>query len=280
MIKGGNHMNTSIEKKDVTISNTEQWKMDSKTGTREYQIYISKPKQPAPAAGYPVIYVLDGNAFFQTFQEAIKIQSVRAEKTGVAPSIIVGIGYPIEGSFAVSERCYDFTPSSPSVDAPPKPDGKPWPKSGGGNEFLEFIQDELKPQIEKYFEIDRERQTIFGHSLGGLFALHVLFTNTNAFQNYFISSPSIWWNNQSVLEREAEFINKLKRASTEVGVFLAVGALERDHMVRDANALSERLLNLQHNKFRFVFHEAEGENHASVVPTALSKALRFVSNIL
>lgn len=280
MIKGGeNYMNTSIEKTDVTISNIEQWKMYSRLGNREYQIYISKPKQPAPDSGYPVIYVLDGNAFFQTFQEAMNIQSVRVEKTGVAPSIIVGVGYPIEGVFAASERCYDFTPSLPSVDAPPKPDGKPWPKSGGASEFLAFIQDELKLQIEKNFEIDKEKQTIFGHSLGGLFALHVLFTNTNAFQNYFISSPSIWWNNKSVLEKEATFINELSRASSEVGVFLTVGALERDHMVQDANALSERLMNLQHNKFRFAFYEAEGENHASVVPTVLSKALRFVSNL-
>ncbi|MBO1582838.1 MULTISPECIES: alpha/beta hydrolase [Bacillus] len=271
-------MNTNIEKKDVTISGAEQWKVHSKTENREYQIYISMPKQPAPDSGYPVIYVLDGNAFFQTFQEAIKIQSVRAEKTGVAPSIIVGIGYPIEGTFAASERCYDFTPSSPSGDAPPKPDGKPWPKSGGASEFLEFIQNELKPQVEKNFEIDKERQTIFGHSLGGLFALHVLFTNINAFQNYFISSPSIWWNNQSVLDKEAVFINELNRANSEVGVFLTVGGLEREHMVRDANALSERLLKLQHNKLRFVFYEAEGENHASVVPTTLSRALRFISN--
>ncbi|HEK9102300.1 TPA: alpha/beta hydrolase [Bacillus pseudomycoides] len=273
-------MNTSIEKKDVTISGAEQWKMYSKIGNREYQIYISKPKQPAPEHGYPVIYVLDGNAFFQTFQEAIKIQSVRAEKTGVVPSIIVGVGYPIEGTFAASERCYDFTPSVPSKDALQKTDGKPWPKSGGANEFLAFLQEELKPQIEKDFEIDRAKQTIFGHSLGGLFALHVLFTNTNAFQNYFISSPSIWWNNQSVLENKAAFINELDRASSEVGVFLTVGALEREHMVRDATALSERLLNLQHNKLRFAFYEAKGENHASVVPTALSKALRFVSNVL
>lgn len=270
-------MNSSMEKTDVTISGAEQWKIYSKKGNREYRIYISQPKQPAPGRGYPVIYVLDGNAFFQTFQEAIKIQSVRAEKTGVTPSIIVGIGYPIEGTFAASERCYDFTPSSPSVDAPPKPDGKPWPKSGGASDFLAFIEEELKPQIEQNFEIDREKQTIFGHSLGGLFALHVLFTHINAFQNYFVSSPSIWWNNQSVLENEAEFIDELGRASSEVGVFLTVGALEREHMVRDANELSERLLNLYHNKFRFAFYEAEEENHASVVPTVLSRALRFVT---
>ncbi|KFN02796.1 alpha/beta hydrolase [Bacillus clarus] len=272
-------MNTGIEKQQIITSNTEQWKIYSTVENREYQIHISKPKQPAPDSGYPVIYVLDGNAFFQTFHEAIKIQSVRAEKTGVSPAIVVGIGYPIKGAFSGAERCYDFTPSILSENAPLKPDGKPWPKSGGAHNFLKFIEEELKPQIENSFEIDRGKQTIFGHSLGGLFALHVLFTNINAFQNYFISSPSIWWNNQSVLEKEGTFIKELNKENAEARVFLTVGGLEREHMVVDANALSERFLQLQHDKFRFKFYEAEGENHASVVPTSLSKGLRFISHV-
>ncbi|ABS22643.1 alpha/beta hydrolase [Bacillus cytotoxicus] len=273
-------MNTYIERETVIVSGAEQWEMYSDIGKRKYRIYISKPKQPAPDSGYPVIYVLDGNAYFQTFQEAMKVQSGRAEKTGVPASIIVGIGYPIEGVFAGAERCYDFTPYPLSVDAPPKPDGKPWPKSGGANKFLAFIQEELKPQIEKNFTINPKKQTIFGHSFGGLFALHILFTKVSAFQNYFICSPSIWWNNQLVLENQLKFIDKWSQMNDEVRVFLTVGGAERGHMLQDANALSERLSKLENHKFQFAFYEAEGENHASVVPTVLSKGLRFVSNIL
>ncbi|WP_088230037.1 alpha/beta hydrolase [Bacillus cereus] len=272
-------MNATIEKQQIITSNTEQWKIYSKLEGKEYQIHISKPKQLAPESGYPVIYVLDGNAFFQTFHEAIKIQSFRAEKTGVSPAIIVGIGYPIEGAFSGEERCYDFTPSVISKDAPLKPDGKPWSKTGGAHSFFTFIEEELKPQIENKFEIDKGKQTLFGHSLGGLFALHILFTNIKAFQNYFISSPSIWWNNESVLEKEENLINELNNAQFETGVFLTVGSLEREHMVVGANELSERLLQVNHANFKFKFYEAEGENHASVVPTSLSKGLRFISQV-
>lgn len=123
-------------------------------------------------------------------------------------------------AFSGEERCYDFTPSVISKDAALKPDGKPWPKTGGAHHFFTFIEEELKPQIEKNFEIDKGKQTLFGHSLGGLFALHILFTNINAFQNYFISSPSIWWNNQSVLEKEGNLINELNKAKVKTGVFL------------------------------------------------------------
>ncbi|CJG62500.1 Ferri-bacillibactin esterase BesA [Streptococcus pneumoniae] len=109
--------------------------------------------------------------------------------------------------------------------------------------------------------------------------MHILFTNLNAFQNYFISSPSIWWNNKSVLEKEENLIIELNNAKFETGVFLTVGSLEREHMVVGANELSERLLQVNHDKLKFKFYEAEGENHASVVPTSLSKGLRFISYV-
>ena len=50
-------------------------------------------------------------------------------------------------------------------------------------------------------------------------------------------------------------------------------------MVVGANELSERLFKVKHDQFRFTFYEAEGENHASVVPTSLSKGLRFISQV-
>ena len=99
------------------------------------------------------------------------------------------------------------------------------------------------------------------------------------FKIILLSSPSIWWNNQSVLEKEENLIGELNSAKFETGVFLTVGALEREHMVVGANELSERLLQVKHDQFRFTFYEAEGENHASVVPTSLSKGLRFISHV-
>lgn len=80
-----------------------------------------------------------------------------------------------------------------------------------------------------------------------------------------------------MLGKEENLINELNNAKFETGVFLTVGSLEREHMVVGANELSERLLQVNHDKFIFKFYEAEGENHASVVPTSLSKGLRFIS---
>jgi predicted alpha/beta superfamily hydrolase len=50
-----------------------------------------------------------------------------------------------------------------------------------------------------------EREALFGHSYGGLFALHALFTRPSSFDTFIAASPSIWWNNQFILEEEARF---------------------------------------------------------------------------
>lgn len=252
----------------------EEWIMHSKAENRAYRIRVTQPKQPEPAEGYPIIYVLDGNAYFQLFQDIIRMQSVRAGHTGVNPAIIVGIGYPVEQDFATEHRVYDFTPPSSSLTLPLKPDGKPWPQSGGAHHFIQFIEEELKPHIESIFLIDNRKQTLFGHSLGGLFTLFAMFTKTNSFQNYIAISPSIWWNECCILLEEQKW--KLEELSEDVRLFLGVGSLEKPHMVSEAQDMYKRLTQMNKQNFYVDYREAEGENHASVVPTTISRALRFV----
>ena len=84
------------------------------------------------------------------------------------------------------------------------------PRSGGAGKFLQFTEQELKPNVNETFEADPARHIFFGHSLGGLFGLYTLFTKPEAFHSYMISSPSIWWNQQCILELEPEFIDRLR----------------------------------------------------------------------
>src|SRR3546814_20468424 len=57
-------------------------------------ILVSLPPGTAPDSGYPVLYVLDGNAMFAGFAEARRIQALG--NSGIDKMIIVGIGYPGE----------------------------------------------------------------------------------------------------------------------------------------------------------------------------------------
>lgn len=263
----------------MTLPQTERRMMRSRAANREYQIFVAKPDIEPPPAGYPVIYLLDANSVFGTMAEAVRLQSRRPEKTGVSPAVIVGIGYDTDGPFS-NDRYYDFTMPVPAAELPQSPRGTDWPELGGADAFLKFIEEDLKPEIEREFRIDRGRQTIFGHSLGGLFVLHALFASPGSFQTYVAGSPSIHWGKSVLLEEERQFASRLEREPCSVGVLLAVGEHEKhhhSHMNDNAKELAERLSELASRGVRVRFHVFEGEGHVSVLPVLISRALRFAS---
>ena len=204
--------------------------MRSRQSGREYRILIARPEQPAPPGGFPVVYLLDGNAVFATMVEAVRLQSRRPERTGVVPAIIVGIGYPTEQPFS-AERYYDFTLPVPPEALPAKPGGGAWPAHGGAQAFLAFIEEELKPQLERELPIDCGRQTIFGHSLGGLFVLHTLLSKPQAFSTYIAGSPSIHWNPAGIAEQERGFAQLVKGQAVRLNALITVGEQDRKSVV-------------------------------------------------
>lgn len=270
----------STADQEVTLPRTKQRVMYSRSGNRKYRIFLSVPDSAPPSSGYPVIYLLDANAMFATMVETIKVQTVRPEKTGVVPTVVVGIGYDTEAPFP-PDRHYDFTMTETDQDRPLRPDGTDWPPQGGAESFLKFIEEDLKPQIEREVKIDTHRQTIFGHSLGGLFVLHVLFSRPDTFQTYVAGSPSIHWNKQYILKEEQEFVSRLRLNSTETRVLIAVGELEKGHqsrMTENAKELAERLSPLASRGVSVEFKEYEDEGHVSILPALISKTLRFALN--
>lgn len=261
----------------VILPRTKQCLMHSRVGNRPYLILVAAPDAEPPPAGFPVIYLLDGNAVFGTMVEAMRLQVQRPEKTGVVPAVIVGIGYPTDQPFS-SQRFYDFTFPVCPEELLPKPDGTPWPRSGGAGNFLSFIEEELKPEIEKAFPVDKRNQAIVGHSLGGLFVLHVLFTRPETFRSYVAGSPSIHWNRTRLLEEERNFLARLKREPVDVRVLIAVGELEKNHQSRVHENAAELWGRLGAHADRGVhaeFKVFEGENHASVLTVLMSRTLRF-----
>ncbi|MEG0380473.1 MAG: alpha/beta hydrolase-fold protein [Kurthia sp.] len=239
------------------------------TGQTAYQITIAIPNEPAPREGFPVLYVLDGNAYGVLFENVVTLQSRRTEKTGVPLSVIVSIGYEQEEVFN-SLRIYDFTPQSEVVNLPVHPSGKPWPNSGGAERFLEILK-EVKEIVRQMIEVDDEKQLIFGHSLGGLFLVHTLIREPQLFSRYFICSPSLWWNQEQVLHEA------LQMSPLECAVFIAVEQESKHQMYENAWSLYRHLDALPKQSVQF--HTSPDENHMSIVPTSISQALRFLMNV-
>lgn len=147
----------------------------------EYRILMSVPRGPAPEGGFPVFYVLDGDAFFNT---AVEITRMR-EWGRLTPSIVVGIAYPSRAFYDGPRRNYDFTPAGSS-----DPDFES-SELGGAESFLAFLTGELKPFVAARRQVDPDREVLFGHSMGGLFVLHTMFTAPRSFDVYLAASPTM-----------------------------------------------------------------------------------------
>lgn len=190
----------------------------------DYRIRVAVPTTPPPADGYPVVYVLDGDDYFDP---GVKLADhlVRTSNGSMTPGVIVGVGYPGD-----SRRSYDYLPASPiSADIERRPDGRPIIDDvyGGADGFLDFLDQELKPLIQAAYPIDPQRQSLYGHSYGGLLAVHALFTRPDMFQTYLLSSPSLGWNGRYVLTEEPGFNARVQGGTHRIATVVTVGEYEQ-----------------------------------------------------
>ena len=266
-------VSSTIASSAYVMPETEVWDMDAAHG-RRYRLYVSRPEGDAPEGGYPVLYVLDGNAMFAGFAEARRIQSVYDD--GLDKMIVVAIGYP-NNELYDGRRMDDFTPpiKNPALREIYKDYG-----SGGRDKFLKFLLEEVRPEIASRYPVNDARQSLFGHSLGGLFALHVLYSRPGAFHTIIAASPTIWWDNQFILAEERAYAARIRK-DPSLGdasrILVLTGEREEAHVtVADSIALANRLEALSAYGLRSEFELLDGETHITVPSRAVTKTLRAV----
>lgn len=265
--------NREIVVNRLVLDGCEEWIMYSKHRELEYRIMVSYPSGDMPEGGYPVIYALDGDAMFYTLAEAGRVQTRKPH--GYDPVVIVGIAYPSKEPFDMKRRCYDFTIPVHVDSLPERPDRTLWPEHGGADYFLDFLEQQLQPAMANKFTINKSRQALFGHSLGGLFTLHALFTRPRSFSHFIAGSPSIWWGDYAITHEQAIFIQQ-HITTTQARLLVTVGAEELTHMVLDAEALVTDLQAREGSHCEVQLVKFIEESHVSVLPAAISRLIRFV----
>jgi len=257
------------------IPRTWQWDMRAARTGRDYRIFVSEPVAPPPEGGYPVVYALDGNASFGSLAEAMRLQS--RPPHGIEPMLVIGIGYDSDAPIVTEQRFYDYTERAAPSELPQRPNGSAWPATGGADDFLAFIEEELKPAIEGRYPVDRRRQSLFGHSLGGLFALYALFARPESFRSYIAGSPSIWWKNHALLQRRHGLRERLSQGDVRVDVLIGIGSEEKPSMVADARGMHEILQSYSDGGLNACYREFEREGHISVIPPLISCMYRWMA---
>ncbi len=207
---------------------------------------------------YPVIFLLDGSADEDFVHIAGALQF--ATMPWVAwqrPSILVGI--------ANVDRRRDLT--FPTTVAKDKEE---FPTTGGSSNFRRFLAEELLPYVDAQYRTRPERMLI-GQSLGGLFATEVLLEQPALFQQYLIVSPSLWWDNGSLLDR---FANRRPVPGAAPGqVFIAAGR-EGRIMVRDAKRLHGLVRRNQQTETHF--QNLHRLDHANILHQAVMEGFQWM----
>ncbi|QXB46093.1 alpha/beta hydrolase [Acinetobacter seifertii] len=268
---------TSIQNQSKIVfqNNQAQFQIKSKNTGHDYLIQIYKPPVAPPQHGYPVLYILDGNA---TFPSAVNIaQSIGAGSTklGLDPLMIVAVGYPQQKTFDVQKRAYDYTPK-PSSEF--QAQGKY--KYGGADQFIAFLNNELKPEIAQQFPINSQQQSIYGHSFGGLFVLYHFFQKPDAFQRYFAASPSLWFD-QGMLFQQLKHWQSQKSNHplliTTVGTHEQGGPRTQSNNKFNETDFFKALENKRSNQFSYWHFYNPAEQHITNLYASLPKALMFAS---
>jgi uncharacterized protein len=234
---------------------------------RILNIYLPEGYDKNDTIKYPVIYLLDGSADEDFIHVVGLVQFNSFPWVSHMPkSIVVGI--------ANVDRRRDFTfPTTIAADK------KQYPTTGRSGNFIAFIEKELQPFIESKYKTSTSK-TIIGESLGGLLATEILLKKPELFNKYIIVSPSIWWDNGSLLNQPSRVLeeNFTQITNIYIGVGKEGPAIGNTHVMEvDANLLAEKLKGTKSKSLNVYFDYLPQENHGTIMHQSVFNAFKLLN---
>lgn len=226
---------------------------------------------------YPVVYLTDGDYHFITVVSMIQQLHPSWGNPFCPNMIVVGI--------LNTDRTRDLTPTH-AVYIPEDS------TSGGGENYISFIEKELIPYIDSKYPSEPYKMLI-GHSIGGLAVMQTFVHHTNLFNSYVCVDPSLWWDNLTLLkESRALLANKkfqgtslfLGSSSSFVDIEMDINKLSTDttdtniQFIRSNLELRDSLESYKKKGLKFQSKYYKDNEHNTVSLIANYDALRFIFN--
>lgn len=221
---------------------------------RTLNIYL--PHQYDATKPCPVLYLLDGS-IHEDFLHITGLMQFFNLQFNMPGFIVVGI--------ANVDRKRDFTFHTDLEDLQKK-----YPTTGHSDNFILFLEKELQPFINKTYKTTSTNYLI-GQSLGGLLATEVLLKKPGLFSHYLIVSPSLWWDNESMLNEAKSLL--AKQEDKDRYIYVAVGKGEDKIMQQEATQIFNLLKDANKKNWQLDFNLMEKENHATILHNAIYEAL-------
>lgn len=221
---------------------------------RVINIYLPPGYKESSGTSVPVLYMPDGG-IAEDFLHVAGLVQVSVVNETMRPFLLVGIEN--------TERRRDMT--GPTEN---EKDKKIAPRVGGSAAFRKFIRNELMPQIKMRYRTTDET-AIVGESLAGLFVVETFFLEPDLFDTYIAFDPSLWWNNQKLIDGAAYQL-KARPKLEKTLYFASSGEDTAEITQRFADALSKNAA----SGVRWHYEKMPDEKHSTIYHPAALKAFR------
>jgi tetratricopeptide (TPR) repeat protein len=150
--------------------------------------------------------------------------------------------------------------------------------SGGGDNFLQFIEEELQPEIESSYRT-QPFNVLVGHSAGGLLATHALLDSRQVFQAYIAIDPPLWWDEGVMIRRVKDLLQNAEQLNGQIYLSMAnteEPGFDQELVKGPLTEFSALLKSAESPEFRSELRYFEDEDHMSVPILSLYYGLLFV----
>jgi uncharacterized protein len=223
--------------------------------TRRINVYAPPGYNESPDARVPVLYMPDGG-MAEDFLHVAGLVQVSVGNGTMRPFLLVGIEN--------TQRRRDMTGTTENEN-----DKKIAPRVGGSEAFRKFIRDELMPQVKGRYRTTNET-AIVGESLAGLFVVETFLLEPNMFDTYIAFDPSLWWNNQKLVNGAGEQL----RARPKLEKTLYFVSSDEKGLEEITQRLAEILGKNAPSGIRWHYEKMPDEKHSTIYHPAALKAFR------
>lgn len=230
---------------DDAAARSERFTLSSEALGEMRTLLVRTPPGFDPARRYPVVYVLDGEWNFELVAAYLDFMA----DNDVYPRMLVTAVTNVN-------RNRDYVPRADPY----------FRDTGKANAFLDFVEREWQAQMEKRYPTG-QLDILVGHSFGGVFTLHSLFSGRELFDAYLALGSSAWIADR-VLFEEAEAWFKDK-PDADSFVYMAVGEGDGGPTVPSSRALAERFEALAPDQLEWYFEVTPKTDHFKNVVSGL-----------
>jgi predicted alpha/beta superfamily hydrolase len=227
--------------------------------TRRINVYLPSISADSQTL-LPVLYMPDGG-LAEDFLHVAGLVQVSVGNGTMRPFILVGIEN--------TERRRDLTGPTQSGR-----DKRIAIRVGGSAAFRRFIRTELMPQVRQRYRTTSET-AIVGESLAGLFVVETLLREPDLFDTYIAIDPSLWWNEQQLVN-DAALLLRARKPSTKT-LFLANSS--EPELAADTRRFAEVLEKGAFAGLEWHCEPMPAETHATIYHPAALNAFLLVFRV-